>query len=72
MNGEFIKETIATGFKNQPALPPGMSPGFPYAIWPNGKQDGEMAHIFVAGDGDFKFHVLYPSYDNDEDFSFTD
>ena len=51
---------------------PAMSPGFPYAIWPNGKHEGERAHIFVAGDGDYKAHILYPDGDSATDFGYTD
>lgn len=61
MTGEFKKYTLASGFKNAFSLfVPGMSPGFPYAVWPNGKKDGERAHILIAGDGDFDTHVLTP------------
>ena len=62
MNGEFTKMTIATGFDNAFSLTvPGMSPGFPYAVWPSGWKVGERAHIFVAGDGDYSCHDFYPS-----------
>lgn len=73
MNGEFTKMTIATDFQNVRSLfVPAMSPGFPYAIWPNGKHEGERAHIFVAGDGDYDAHILYPEGDNATDFGYTD
>ena len=48
-----------------------MSPGFAYAIYPNGYSDNQRAHIFVAGDGDHKAHALYPSGDS-EIFEYTD
>ena len=73
MNGEFVKKTIATNFNVVFNLfVPQMSPGFPYAIWPNGYKEGERAHIFVAGDGDQSAHDLYPTGDNPEDFGYTD
>jgi hypothetical protein len=73
MNGEFTKMTIATGFKNAFSLTvPNMSPGFPYAVWPNGWHENERAHIFVAGDGDHKAHVLYPSGENSADMEYVD
>lgn len=40
-----------------------MSPGFAYAVHPNGYKKGERAHIFVAGDGDHSAHALYPTGD---------
>lgn len=73
MNSDFTKHTIATNFNVVFNLfIPQMSPGFPYAIWPNGWKEGERAHIFVAGDGDQSAHDLYPSGDNAEDFGYTD
>jgi len=73
MSGDFVKETIATNFNVVFNLfVPQMSPGFPYAVWPNGWKEGERAHIFVAGDGDQSAHDLYPSGDNPLDFGYTD
>ena len=40
-----------------------MSPGFAYAVWPQGYKKHERAHIFIAGDGDHAAHALYPSGD---------
>ena len=66
MTGDFIKYTIASDFKNARSLMvANMAPGFPYAVWPNGKKKGERAHILVAGDGDHKAHVLQPTGDKD-------
>jgi hypothetical protein len=50
-----------------------MSPGFAYAVWPNGKskRGGDRAHILVAGDGDHSAHCLYPEGDADK-FEYTD
>lgn len=37
MNDEWTRTTIASGFKNAFSLTvPNMSPGFAYAVWPNG------------------------------------
>jgi hypothetical protein len=70
MNDEWTRETIATGFKNAFSLfVPAMSPGFPYPIWPHGKDAETRAHIFVAGDGDYKAHDFYAG---DEDFVYED
>ena len=64
MTGDFVKYTIASDFKNARSLMvSNMAPGFPYAVWPNGKKSGERAHILVAGDGDHKAHVLQPTGD---------
>ena len=71
MTGTFEKNTLATGFKNAFNLfIPGMSPGFPYAIHPNGNTK-ERAHIIVAGDGDYKAHVLAPTGDSSK-FEYED
>jgi len=73
MNGEFTKKTIATGFNVEFDLfYPQSSPGYPYPIWPNGKHEGERAHLFVAGDGDYSAHDFYPTGDNPDDFEYTD
>ena len=77
MKGDFVKYTIASGFKNAFSLfVSNMAPGFPYAVWPNGKKDGERAHILVAGDGDHKAHILQPTGDSSafqyEDFVAVD
>jgi len=73
MTGDFTKMTIATGFDTVFSLMvPAMAPGFPYAIWPNGKEDNERAHIFVAGDGDYKCHVLVPTGETPEEFGYED
>lgn len=73
MNGEWNKMTIATGFKTVFSLfAPAMAPGFPYAVWPNGEHENERAHIFVAGDGDDKCHVLVPTGENAEEFGYED
>ena len=72
MNDEWTRKTIASNFHNAFSLTvPNMSPGFAYAIWPNGKGRHERAHIFVAGDGDHSAHALYPSGDKSE-FEYTD
>ena len=64
MNGTFEKYTLASDFKNAFNLfVPGMSPGFPYATYPNGKKEGERAHILIAGDGDYSAHLLTPTGD---------
>ena len=64
MTGSFEKFTLADDFKNAFNLfVPGMSPGFPYAAYPNGKKDGERAHILIAGDGDYSAHLLTPTGD---------
>ena len=64
MTGDFTKYTLASGFKNAWSLTvPNMAPGFPYAVWPQGYQSGERAHILVAGDGDHRAHVLVPTGD---------
>ena len=64
---DWTRQTIASGFHNAFSLfAPGMSPGFSYAVYPNGQQDGERAHIFVAGDGDHDAHALYPTGDADK------
>jgi len=64
MTGTFEKYTLASGFKNAFSLfVPGMAPGFPYAVWPNGYKKGERAHILIAGDGDYDAHVLVPTGD---------
>jgi len=72
MNDDWTRETIATGFKNASSLfVPNMSPGFAYAVYPNGYKYKERAHIFVAGDGDHAAHALYPSGDQWH-FDYTD
>ena len=64
MNDDWTRYTIASDFKNAFSLTvPNMAPGFAYAVWPQGYQKGERAHIFVAGDGDHAAHVLYPTGD---------
>lgn len=63
MNDDWERQTIASNFHNAFSLTvPNMSPGFAYAVHPNGKT-GERAHILVAGDGDHAAHCLYPSGD---------
>lgn len=72
MNDVWTRKTISSNFHNAFSLTvPNMSPGFAYAIWPNGKGKEERAHIFVAGDGDYSAHALYPSGDRSE-FEYTD
>lgn len=65
MNGEFTKNTIATGFKNKFSLTvPNMSPGFPYPFYPLTFDEHRYdipAHILVAGDGDYTAHILTPT-----------
>ena len=63
INGKYVKNTVATGFKNAFSLTvPGMSPGFPYAVWPKTSSEGrKRAHIIVAGDGDYSFHAYHPN-----------
>ena len=64
MTGTFEKYTLADDFKNAFSLfVPGMAPGFPYAVYPNGKKEGERAHILIAGDGTFSAHLLTPTGD---------
>jgi len=65
MTGEFAKYTITTGFKNAFSLTvPNMSPGFPYAVWPDlSARTTERAHILIAGDGDHSVSVAYPTGD---------
>ena len=64
MNDDWTRKTIATGFKNAfSLLVPNMAPGFPYPMYPNGKKEGERAHIMVAGDGTNSAHALYPTGD---------
>jgi len=65
INGHYEKNTVATGFKNVFSITvPGMSPGFPYAVWPKTASEGtERAHIIVAGDGDYAFHAYHPNGD---------
>jgi len=68
MNDDWTRVTLASGFHNAFSLTaPGMSPGFTYAFYPQGKKDGEKAHIMVAGDGDHAAHAMYPT---DEDFGY--
>ena len=73
MSGDFEKYTIATDFKNAFSLMvPNMSPGFPYAIWPEVATTGKVpAHIAVAGDGDHKAHLMQPTGDRSQ-FEYTD
>jgi hypothetical protein len=64
MNDDWSRYTVASGFKNAFSLTvPNMSPGFAYAMYPNGYKEGERAHIMVAGDGDHSAHALYPTGD---------
>jgi hypothetical protein len=65
MQDTWERETIASNFKNAFSLTvPNMSPGFAYAVYPNGQHKGERAHILVAGDGDHSAHCLYPRGDD--------
>jgi len=57
--GTFSKTTVTEHFVNHDTLfVKGMSPGFPYIVWPKvdewGKGDSTM---MIAGDGDYTFHV---------------
>lgn len=63
MTGTFTKSTLAHGFKNKFSLTvPNMSPGFPYAFYPEVKTQGHAAaHIVVAGDGDHTAHIMTPT-----------
>jgi len=65
MTGEFTKRTLATGFKNKFSLTvPNMAPGFPYAFYPETKNESKKkvaAHILVAGDGDHTAHIMTPT-----------
>ena len=62
MNDDWSRQTIASNFKNAFSMfVPNMSPGFAYAMYPNGYKKNERAHIMVAGDGDHAAHALYPS-----------
>jgi len=64
MADEWTRKTIASDFHNAFSMTvPNMAPGFGYAVWPNGKHEGERAHILVAGDGDHAAHCLYPTGD---------
>ena len=58
MTGSFDKFTLATDFASKD-----LSPGFPYAVHPNGQKDGERAHILVAGDDDDSAFLLTPTGD---------
>ena len=58
MTGSFDKFTLATDFSSKD-----LSPGFPYAVYPNGQKDGERAHIVVAGDDDDSAFLLTPTGD---------
>jgi len=57
---EWPKTTLASGFKNAFSIfVPGMSPGFPYAMFPKVSDKGkEPPHIVIAGDGDYTAHIL--------------
>jgi len=67
MNDDWTRKTVASNFHNAFSLTvPNMSPGFAYAVWPNGQHRGERAHIMVAGDGDHSAHCLYPTGDSSE------
>ena len=68
MSGIYNKITIETDFKNAFSIAvPNMSPGFPYAIWPEVSTKGQVpAHIAVAGDGDHRAHLLNPMGDRTE------
>jgi len=71
MSDDWSRKTIATDFHNAFSMTvPNMSPGFSYAVWPNGQHEGERAHIMVAGDGDHSAHCLYPTGDSSE-FEYT-
>lgn len=71
MTGEWTKYTLASHFENAFSLfVPNMSPGFPYAVYPNGDTNGR-AHIMIAGDGDYSMHCLTPSGDANG-YSYTD
>ena len=68
MNDDWSRVALATNFHNAFSLTvPNMSPGFPYVLYPNGKKEGERAHILVAGDGDHAAHAMYPT---GEDFGY--
>ena len=72
MTGTFEKFTLASDFKNAFSLfVPNMAPGFPYAVWPHGKEKHERAHILVAGDGSHDAHVLVPTGDSSK-FEYED
>ena len=67
MNDDWTRKTVASDFHNAFSMTvPNMSPGFAYAIYPNGYHYEERAHILVAGDGDHSAHILYPSGDATE------
>lgn len=40
-----------------------MSPGFPYAVYPETNNHNGRAHILIAGDGDHSAHLLVPTED---------
>ena len=66
MDDNWPRQTLASDFKNAFSLTvPNMSPGFAYAVYPNGYHKNERQHILVAGDGDHKAHIMYPTGDAD-------
>merc|ERR1719183_1945266 len=62
--GPYEKTQIASTFKNAFNLfIPGMSPGFPYPMWPHAAdeskaQRGHAPHIVIAGDGDYSCWIM--------------
>lgn len=69
--GSFEKTTVTHHFVNHNTLfVKGMSPGFPYIVWPKvsewGKGDSTM---MIAGDGDYTFHVMTPSTEGETSYA---
>lgn len=64
MNDDWNQVTLASNFHNAFSIfVPQMSPGFAYAVYPNGYHKKERQHIIVAGDGDHSAHIMYPTGD---------
>ena len=61
LKGPWEKTQIASDFENAFSIfVPGMSPGFPYGFWPKPSDEkaGKAPHIVIAGDGDYKAHIM--------------
>lgn len=62
MNDDWNQVTLASNFHNAFSIfVPQMSPGFAYAVYPNGYHKHERQHIIVAGDGDHSAHIMSPT-----------
>jgi len=57
---DWPKRTLASRFENAFSIfVPGMSPGFPYVMYPKVSDKGKKPpHIVIAGDGDYTAHIL--------------